>query len=423
MQHRYSSVGSHHASSARMITPSVPLVSTVGFELLGTSLGKEVKSALQTALAGGAVFAEGQKPLVIFRQALAASIRNIESHPRGRLFQEFLVKGPYEDSGKIPTDLVAKRLSDADTAAAITFIYAHMINCFKGAVTELLAAKACLHLLKQLQNDDKLPRNARLYIGDSVGIPRERGKGFLKGGDQHILIEEYTSGATPSITVAGVTEVKSYIRSQSQLRKQLDQHLRRTKRGLRVGGVYHPAEKIHMGYGKAQRIARIAVLPSAWKLPRSFRFEESKRGRSLHVDAGQPPRKDNAITQTGDNEWRIDLRWSKEALAEAAFEMTFWYMEKVGEIIYSKTVPKGWEHMTPAEAGRNATKMMLYYAIMRCRSVQEEQRAIALYNSYGYGYALGMNFRNAEGKREMLWPQDLDEIHAAGKTRSGCKLQ
>ena len=88
--------------------------------------------------------------------------------------------------------------------------------------------------------------------------------------------------------------------------------------------------------------------------------------------------------------------------------MTFWYMQKIGEVIYSTTVPKGWEEMSPAEAGRNAAKMMLYYAILRCRSMREEQRAIALYNAYGFGYAIGTSFKNAEGRREMLWPQDLD---------------
>lgn len=411
------------APSASMIGDSGPLVDTVGFELLGSSLGKEVESALQTALSGGAVFASGHDALVIFRQALAASIRNIESHPRGRLFQEFLLKGPYENVGEIPTDLVAQRLSDADSAAAITFIYSHMVNCFKGAVTELLAARACLHLLRRLQQGGELPRNARLYVGDSVGIYRERGKGLLKGADQHILIEEHSSGTAPSIAVAGVTEVKSYIRSESHLREQLDQHLRRAKRGLRISGVDYPAERVNVGYGKDQRVVRIAVLPSDWKLPRSFRYENSESGRLLHLDAGEPPRKDDEITQMGDNEWRINLRWSKEALAEVAYEMTFWYMGKIGELVYSKSVPKGWEEMTTPEAGRNAAKMMLYYAILRCHNVREEQRAIALYNSYGYGYALGMNYKNAEGRREMLWPQDLDEILSAGKTKNGCTLR
>ena len=135
-----------------------------------------------------------------------------------------------------------------------------------------------------------------------------------------------------------------------------------------------------------------------------------------------PPRTDDEIIMTGNDEWRITLRWSKEALAEAAYEMTFWYMEKVGELIYSNSRPKGWEEMSAGEAGRNAAKMMLYYALLRCRTTRDTQRAIALYNTYGFGYALGMNYRNAEGRRKMLWPQDLDEIMSDGKTKYGCRL-
>ena len=80
--------------------------------------------------------------------------------------------------------------------------------------------------------------------------------------------------------------------------------------------------------------------------------------------------------------------------------------------------------MTPAEAGRNAVKTMLCYAILRSpRGRRESWRAIALYNTYGFGYALGMNFRDARGLREMLWPEDLDEIVANGKTRHGCTIR
>ena len=95
--------------------------------------------------------------------------------------------------------------------------------------------------------------------------------------------------------------------------------------------------------------------------------------------------------------------------------------------------------MTPAEAGYNAANENLYYAIrpsavkaeeskepgkpkLTRKEVLEVQRAIALYNSYGFGYMLGMNFRNREGKREMLWPQDLDEILANGETKTGCRF-
>lgn len=128
------------------------------------------------------------------------------------------------------------------------------------------------------------------------------------------------------------------------------------------------------------------------------------------------------MERVGPLDWRVTLRWSKEALDAAGYGMTFWFMEKVGETLYAAGVPKEWEPMTPAEGGQNAAKQALYYAIRRCRTVREEQRAVALYNSYGFGCALGMNFRNSEDGREMLWPQDLHEILADGKTKHGCRI-
>ena len=180
-----------------------------------------------------------------------------------------------------------------------------------------------------------------------------------------------------------------------------------------------------MGCGPKTSILRITVQPSDWRPPRTFRFENTERGRLLRVDETVTPPEDDQVTNLGDDRWHIILKPSKEAIAQAAYEMTFWYMEKVGEIIYSDpdAMPKGWQEMTPAEAGRNAAKMMLYYAILRCRTPRENQRAIALYNTYGFGYALGMSFRNAEGRREMLWPQDPDEILHSGKTKHGCRIE
>jgi hypothetical protein len=180
-----------------------------------------------------------------------------------------------------------------------------------------------------------------------------------------------------------------------------------------------------LGYGPKTSILRITVQPSDWRLPRTFRFENTERGRLLRVDETVTSPEDDQVTNLGDDRWHIILKSSKEAIAQAAYEITFWYMEKVGEIIYSDpdSMPKDWQEMTPAEAGRNAAKMMLYYAILRCRTPRENQRAIALYNTYGFGYALGMSFRNAEGRREMLWPQDLDEILQSGKTRHGCRIE
>lgn len=398
------------------------LSQTVGFELLGGELGSDVESALRAALSEGAVFPSGTDPLSIFRESLAASIRNFESHPKGKLFQEFLLKGPYEGEGEVPVELSDQRLSDEETTEVIAFIYAHMVNSFKGAITELLASAPCLSVLKRLQRDEELPSDARLYVGDVVGLTRAKGKGYAKGADAHVLILRSTPDEPRCVILGGVAEVKSYFASERRLRGQLDKHLARAKNGLRVAGVDYPAEHVRVGYGKRRTVIRLMVLPHDWKLPRTFHFEPSAHGRSLHADPAAPPEKDNRITRLGDDEWQITLRWSKEALAAAAYEMTFWYMEKVGEFIYAQGVPKEWSEMTRAEAGRNAAKMMLYYAMLRCCTNRENQRAIALYNSYSFGYALGMNFKNARGRREMLWPKDLDEILAFGKTKYGCRI-
>ncbi|MHC4477865.1 MAG: hypothetical protein ACYTEL_19660 [Planctomycetota bacterium] len=405
-----------------MICNTATLTDTVRFELVGADLGSDLESSLQNALTAGVVFPAGNSPLSIFRETLARTIDAIETHQRGQLFQEFLLKGPYEDTGAIPPELMDERLSDAEVASVITFIYSHMVNCFKGAVTELLAANACVRLLKQLQRHSGLPANASLYVGDVVGVHGAGGKGLLKGADLYVLINDHGANAVGGIFVAGVVEVKSYFCSERRVREQLDRHIRRSKEGLRVGGRDYGGEDVRVGFGPDLRVLRITVLPSRWRLPRTFRFENSAHGRLLHVDRGVPPRADDEIIMTSNDEWRITLRWSKEALAEAAYEMTFWYMEKVGELIYSHGRPKAWEEMSAGGAGRNAAKMMLYYALLRCHTNRETQRATALYNTYGFGYALGMNYRGPEGRRAMLWPQDLDEIVSDGKTKNGCRL-
>ena len=405
-----------------MISRANSIACSATFGILGRGIDDSTESALRTAIAGGAVFQTADGPLSIFHEALALSIRDIETHPRGRLFQEFLLKGPYEDAGEIPGELLDKRLSDSDTASAITFIHAYMVNCFKGAVAELLASAAIVRLVKQLKISEDLPDSVRVYIGDTVVVQRSHGEGFLKGADMHILITDHMHRSAKRVTIAGVAEVKSYSCSQRSLRIQLDRHVERTRNGLQVAGDEYSNDCVDIGFGTTRRVMKIAVLPSGWLLPRTFHLERQENGRRLHIDPGIPPKREDEITRTGEDEWRITLRWSGEAIAVAAYEMTFWYMEKVGEVIYSKGVPREWAEMNPLEAGMNATKLMLYYATLRCRTAREQQRAIALYNSYGFGYALGMSFRNHDGRREMLWAEDLDEILSEGKTKGNCRI-
>lgn len=403
-------------------TGTAALSQSVGFELLGDDLGRDVESCLKSAIAGGAVFQNETDPISVFRASLDNSIRNIESHPRGELFQRFLLEGPYEDAGEIPAHLRGERLTDDETTSIIAFIYAHMVNSFKGSLTELFASAPCLLLLRQLQQSGQLPHDARLYIGDAIGVLRASGRGSRKGADIHILEELRDPDQRRTLVVHGVGEVKSYFPPHHRLREQIDRHLARIGAGLCVNGVKYPPKCVTVRSDGDGAAVCVTVVPDRWKLPRDFRFETSPNGRVLQTAPMDVSARRDEIVQTGSNEWRITLKWSKEAIASAAYEMTFWYMEKVGECIYAQAIPDDWANMSPAEAGRNAAKMMLYYAILRCRTARENQRAIALYNTYSFGYALGMNYRNAQGTREMLWPEDLDEILAAGKTKGGCRI-
>jgi hypothetical protein len=63
-----------------------------------------------------------------------------------------------------------------------------------------------------------------------------------------------------------------------------------------------------------------------------------------------------------------------EAIAAAAYDMTFWYMSELGASLYANAMPKEWEGMSPQEARRNAAKMMLYCGVLRARTVREESR-------------------------------------------------
>ena len=156
-----------------------------------------------------------------------SQLGDIDEHPRGRLLQKFLLKGPYYDTGKVPSSLSANYLSDSETAEAIDFIYSFMVNTFKGSIAELLASGACSNLIERLKNDGHLPTNAKLYIGDSIKVVDRQAASYRKGADSHVISKGRLKNGNDTIAVVGVTEVKSYIPSQKRLCLQIDQHLRR----------------------------------------------------------------------------------------------------------------------------------------------------------------------------------------------------
>lgn len=395
---------------------------SASWDLLHEDLAADVQISLCNTPKSDVVFADGTSPLAIFRHAVATAIGRIHEDGRLPLFHRFLKDGPYVDAGEISAEQRARYLTDEETANVIRFTYSHMVNCFKGALAELLAVGPCMRILRKMQARKRLPLDARLYVGDAIMSRQMKGDAFAKGADLHILRRCQARRESPTVAVSGVVEVKSYFQSEERFRRQLNRHVARARRGLRAGKDVFEPDHVIIGHDLGGSVAWISVQPAWWQLPRSFCFKTEGEQRFLHVDPPVPPKDADEMEQIGPNEWRVILRWSKEALDAAGYDMTFWFMEKVGEALYANSVPPEWKPMTPAQAGQNAAKQALYYAILRARTLREDQRAIALYNSYGFGCSLGLNFRNNKGKREMLWPEDLDEILANGRNKDGSKI-
>lgn len=386
-------------------------------QMIGSGLANDLLESITIALDSGAVFSEGTKPITIFRDAVAKAITDIEE--RAGLLRRFLRDGPYEHDGDISPELRGGRLTDEETARAITFIYSHVINCFQGRLAELLAGGPCAKLVKELKTNGQVSPYARLYMGDAVLFPGGTAGRYLKAADMHVI--SLGAPLPRKAEVLGVIEVKSYVCSKKRLWEQLARHRSRIQK-CNLMSITENGTRLEARIAYPDNIFSVGVTAATWRIPRTFSLIQQEGKRILDIDEPRPPKENPWVKQIARDNWRIILRWSQEALASAAYEMTFWYMEKLGEMVFSEIMPPEWHKMTPAEAGQNAAKMMLYYAIPRCQSRRAEQRAIALYNTYGFGYALGMNFRDANGRREMLWPEDIDEIARTGATKHGCRI-
>jgi hypothetical protein len=394
------------------------IASSFSPQILGPELANDVLLAIRSALSADVVFARANTPESILRGAVATAITNIED--RASQLRRFLRDGPYERDGDIPPNLQGQRLTDEETSRVVTFIYSHVVNCFQGSLAELLALEPCSQLVQDLKADGKLPASARLYLSDAVLLSVKSEEKFHKAADMHaIRIEE---GKLPIAVIHGVVEVKSYPCSSTRLKSQLAKHVSRATQGSLVC-ITRDKDRSELPGDCTQNVFTVAVTPAAWKLSRNFSFFQKEGKSFLHTEESKPPTVNHVRKQIGANSWHIFLRWSKEALAAAAYEVTYWYMEKLGEAIFSEKLPATLSRRTPAEAGKNAAKMMLYYAIPRSISSRSEQRAIALYNTYCFGYALGMNFRDRKGRREMLWIEDLHEIDRNGSTKYGSKIR
>ena len=98
------------------------------------------------------------------------------------------------------------------------------------------------------------------------------------------------------------------------------------------------------------------MLLGRWVQPRGLRWRQVGKAPMPEVTPGSPPDPADELVRVSDTEWRVVLRWSREALAGVAYDMAFWLMSKIGETIYQDGVPPEWSEMTPAEAGNGRGK-------------------------------------------------------------------
>ncbi len=348
----------------------------------------------------------------VFKQSLDAAIRDIEKHPRGKLFHRLIEYGPHHpDDPESLTSDGESTLSDPECGICVQFIFSHMVNRFKGELAELLSIEPCLELVQKLQKEGSFPKGINLYLGDMVQ-ERRRTKtaskeskahwgNFTKGADGLIVkhISSQHKNAKKSLKIHGVIEVKSMALPIKKILGQINSHVLRLNGGVKLGATTWPATQMSFS-----STVGIIVVPSTWKLGREWNSVKTERGRKIVLAEPSNPPIQTQVEKLEPNLWKIKLAWSQELLSQAAYEMTFWYMSQVGKHVYTKkNLPKGWEYMTSEKAGYNAIKMMLYYMPLRYLSERQERLAIKLYNVYSYGYTLGAD------SKDMLWPEDFDE--------------
>lgn len=383
---------------------------------LALAIEKSVASALGCPFAQ---LAGGNNEWDIFKSSLDTAIRDIENHPRGILFRRLLEYGPqYSDSPEASQGDGDTILSDTECGSCVEFIFSHMINRFKGELAELLALAPCIGLMEQYKKSGRLPHTVHLYWGELVRerrrTKRRIGKGnfqwggFTKGADG-LFASEIANSRKPShdsLCIYGIVEVKSMVRSPRMILDQIGRHISRLKGGVKLGMQEWPRESLILNSNSIRRsgsgLVRAMVMPSNWKLSREWQSVRNQKGRVIMLPEPSDPPVTTQIKELAPSILNITLAWSQEALEQAAYEMTFWYMSQVGRHVYTgKPMPRGWEDISPEEAGYNATKMILYHIILRCVSKRQEFLATRLYNVYSFGYPLGAD------SKEMLWPKDF----------------
>jgi hypothetical protein len=396
------------------------IASIIGNQTLAAAIADSVDAGLKSPFVS---MVGGETVWDIFQRSLDAAIRDIEQHPRGKLFRRLIEYGPPEpDEPKSLSSDNETILSDTECGLCVEFIYSHMINRFKSELSELLALEPCIRLVGQLRQNGYLPADIQLFWGETIQERRKfrittgqggmvRWCGYAKGADG-LLVEQLpeAEGQTSGrVKISGVVEVKSMTYNNKKILKKIDQHIARLNGGVKLGVREWTADKLSFAPFKNIKKAesgllRVMVLPSGWMLSRERARVQTDRGTDMVFSESIDPSVQTRFMEIEPDCWKIILAWSQEALNQAAYEMTFWYMSEVGRRVYAeKKSPQEWEDMVPGEAGCNSIKMMLYNIQLRCLSNRQKHIATRLYNVYCFGYPLGVD------SDKILCPEDFPD--------------
>ena len=342
----------------------------------------------------------------VFTNSLNLAFRDIETHPRGHLFKRLIEFGPLNpDENDISLHRKGTFLSDEECILAVNFIFSFIINRFKGELAELLSIQPCLDLLKILINRKRVTSNTFICFGDIIKQYQKRrvkkvtliSSGTLAKGADGLIIENRTN--SQMLNLKGIIEIKSMYVYPQRILSQINKHLARLQWGLVLANKKYSPRQLNID---RKNILKIMITPSSWKVNREYKWEEHDDVKKMIFPELDSPKEETTIEEITTNTWKIKLNWSQEALEQAAYEMTFWYMSQVGKSVYNKqTLPSTWVGMSAEEAGFNSIKEKLYYILLRPLTKYQGKKAIKLYNVYSFGYPLGID------SKEMLWLEDV----------------
>jgi len=217
----------------------------LGNRLLASAIHRSVASALRCPFVS---LADSKSVQDVFKRSLDNAIRDIETHPRGKLFRRLIEYGPHNpDEPETLTSDGETTLSDPECGSCVEFIYSQMVNKFKGELAELLALEPCITLIKQLQQEQQLPSDIHLYMGEIIqerrrtrkttGVVKARWGSFTKGSDG-LLAEQILSQQGNNrnlLRIHGIVEVKSMIQSKKKVLRQIHSHIARLNGGVKLG--------------------------------------------------------------------------------------------------------------------------------------------------------------------------------------------